>query len=170
MKLRSSNLLPMAVNLGALLATAWLLLAPNPPQWLPAHKPAPAATRRPPAPLAELAQPVRAATWAQPIFSVDRQPDPQKQGQHTPALANLTLTGVVLDGQSRWAYLREGSKPASKVALGTTLDSGWTLTQLTALTATFTRAGQDHTLSMPLLRLPPPSKAPAITLPRIETP
>jgi len=170
MKLRRSTLVLLTINLGALLASAWLLLAPNPPQWLPADPPGPLPARLPPAALAELAQPVRATTWAQPIFSVDRQPDPHKPGQHSAALANLTLTGVVLDGQARWAFLREGNKPASKVALGTTLASGWALTQLTPLTATFTRAGQNQTLSMPVLRLPPPSKASAITLPRIETP
>ncbi|UTL83195.1 DUF2531 family protein [Pseudomonas putida] len=168
--MRAANLVLLAANVSALAVVAWMLVAPNPPQWLPAQKPSATPAHQPPAPLAELAQPVRAATWAHPIFSVDRQPDPQQQGQHSPALANLTLTGVVLDGQSRWAYLREGRKPASKVALGSTLASGWTLTRLTALSATFTRAGQQHTLSMPLLRLPPPSKASAITLPRIETP
>ncbi|MDH4846014.1 general secretion pathway protein GspN [Pseudomonas sp. BN505] len=170
MKLRPTTLVLLAVNSTALAATAWMLMAPNSPQWLPRQKPTAITTPRPPAPLPELAQSARATTWNQPIFSVDRQPDPQRQGQRTSVLANLALSGVVLDGQSRWAYLHEGHKPARKVALGTTLDNGWTLTELTALTATFTRAGQTHTLSMPLLRLPPPSKAPAITLPRIETP
>ncbi|MDR6711378.1 general secretion pathway protein N [Pseudomonas hunanensis] len=169
MKLRRSSLL-LAAHVGALAASAWLLGAANSPEWLPAHPPAQTVNAAPPAPLPALDEAARSLTWTQPIFSPQRQPDPHPPGQQTPALAHLSLTGVVLDGSSRWAYLREGSTPASKVALGTTLDSGWTLSELTALSATFTRAGQRHTLSMPLLRLPPPSKASAITLPRIETP
>ncbi|CAM3591241.1 General secretion pathway protein GspN, putative [Pseudomonas reidholzensis] len=170
MKLRSTTLMLLAANVGAMGAVAWMLGVPAVPQWLPAAPPAQAPTAASPPPLPALAKATLAATWAHPIFSAERQPDPAIHGPHTATLANLSLTGVVLDGHARWAYLRDGRTPPRKVALGSTLDSGWTLTQLTALTATFTRAGQDHTLSMPLLRLPPPSKASAITLPRIETP
>lgn len=170
MRLRTSSLALLAVNASVLLAIAWVVCTPLEPQWLAPRPAAHAPGMAPPAPLPALAEPLRAATWTQPIFSPDRHPDPHGTTAAAQPLARFTLTGVVLDGTSQWAYLREGSHRAIKVALGTALGSGWTLSRLDAQSATFTRQGQTHTLSMPMLRLPPPSTAPVITLSRTPTP
>ena len=170
MRLRTSSLALLAVNGSALLAIAWVISAPVEPEWLAPRPAAHAPVMAPAAPLPALAEPLRAATWTQPIFSCDRHPDPQGSTAAARPLARFTLTGVMLDGTSRWAYLREGNHRPIKVALGKALDSGWTLSRLDAQAATFTRQGQTHTLSMPLLRLPPPSTAPVITLARTPTP
>lgn len=170
MRLRTSSLALLAVNASALLAIAWVIGAPNEAQWLAPRPVAHAPDVAPPAPPPALAEPLRAATWTQPIFSPDRHPDPQGSTAAAQPLSRFTLTGVVLDGTSQWAYLREGNHRAIKVALGTALSSGWTLSRLDVQAATFTRQGQTYTLSMPLLRLPPPSTAPVITLSRTPTP
>ncbi|CAG8863355.1 hypothetical protein PS627_00293 [Pseudomonas fluorescens] len=170
MRLRTSSLALLAVNASALLAIGWVISAPAEPHWLAPKRAAQATATPPPAPPPELAHALRAATWTRPIFSPDRQPDPQGASAAAQPLSRFSLTGVVLDSTSQWAYLREGSHRPIKVALGAVLTSGWTLSHLDAQSATFIRDGQTHTLSMPLLRLPPPSKTPVLTLPRTTTP
>lgn len=170
MKIRMSTSVLLLVNAALLAVLAWVIYAPAKLEWLPvepsAHSPDLAsAGSLPPLPLTQ-----RAATWTQPIFSRDRQPDAVKQMVDAKPLTQLTLTGVVLDRNTQWAYLREQGKPGLKLAVGTTLDNGWTLSELTSTTATFTRHGQTHTLSLPMARLPHPSKASVITLPRTQKP
>lgn len=170
MKIRFSTSVLLLVNTALLAVLAWVIYAPAKPEWLPVehsrHSPdLTSAGSLPPLPVTQ-----RAVTWTQPIFSRDRQPDAAQQMADAKPLTQLTLTGVVLDRNTQWAYLREQGKPGLKLSLGATLDNGWTLSELTSTTATFTRHGQTHTLSLPMARLPHPSKASVITLPRIQKP
>lgn len=114
------------------------------------------------------------AAWQRPLFSPDRSPDAVAHGPAATRLEGLTLSGVVLDGAGadapRWALLRRQDQRALKLRLGDTLDNGWTLSQLTPRVATFTRQGQSQTLSLPVLRLPPPSSSPSPTLPSLSAP
>lgn len=170
MNTRSLRLALLGANSALLAAIAWVAMAPVQPHWLePQARPAPPPAP-PPARLAEPGPAQLAGIWQHPLFSPGRLPDAHGPQAQAPALAGMRLSGVLLDGDTRVAYLREGRKPPSKLALGSTLANGWTLTQLSATSATFTRAGQSHRLSLPLLRLPAPSTAPAITLPRTTTP
>jgi general secretion pathway protein N len=66
--------------------------------------------------------------------------------------------------------LRLANKRPLKLALGSALDNGWTLTALSPQQATFMYQGQTRQLSLPVLRLPPPSTAPLITLPNVPRP
>lgn len=170
MKAQTLRLALLTANVTLLAGAAWLFATPAQPHWLEPHARASIVSAKPPVRLVEPVKAQLAAVWQHPLFSPGRQPDVHGPRAQAPALAGMTLSGVLLDGESRFAYLREGRQRATKVALGSTLASGWTLSQLGATSATFTRAGQSHTLSMPLLRLPPPSNAPAITLPRTTTP
>ncbi|MFF7062646.1 hypothetical protein [Pseudomonas sp. NPDC008258] len=170
MKAQTLRLALLTANVTLLAGAAWLFASPAQPHWLEPQARASNAAAKPPVHLVEPAKAQLAAVWQHPLFSPGRQPDAHGPLAQAAALAGMTLSGVLLDGDRRFAYLREGRKPATKVALGSTLASGWTLSQLGATRATFTRAGQSHTLSMPLLRLPPPSTAPAITLPPATTP
>jgi general secretion pathway protein N len=112
--------------------------------------------------------------WQRPLFSPDRSPDAATPGPGPTRLEGLTLSGVVLDGAGadapRWALLHRQDQRALKLRLGDTLDNGWTLSQLTPRVATFTRQGQSQTLSLPVLRLPPPSSSPSPTLPSLSAP
>ncbi|MFJ4064453.1 hypothetical protein ACIPW4_04040 [Pseudomonas sp. NPDC089996] len=170
MKAKTSRLTLLTANVMLLASAAWVFATPAQPHWLEAHARTNAAPSQPPVRPVKPAKGQLAAVWQHPLFSPGRQPDAHGPQGQAPALSGMTLSGVLLDGERRFAYLREGRKPASKIALGGTLASGWTLSQLSATSATFTRAGQSHTLSMPMLRLPPPSTAPAITLPLTTTP
>ncbi|PYB81004.1 general secretion pathway protein GspN [Pseudomonas sp. LB-090624] len=170
MKAQTLRLTLLTANVMVLASAAWVFMTPAQPHWLEAHARASAAPSPPPVRPAEPAKAQLAAVWLHPLFSPGRQPDAHGSQAQAPALAGMTLSGVLLDGERRFAYVRDGSRPATKVALGDTLASGWTLSQLGATHATFTRAGQTHTLNMPLLRLPAPSTAPALTLPRTTTP
>lgn len=170
MKVQTLRLAMLTANVTLLAGAAWLFATPAQPHWLAPQARVSNAAAKPPARLVEPASEQLAAVWQHPLFSPGRQADAHGPLGQAPALAGMTLSGVLLDGERRFAYLREGRQPATKVALGSTLASGWTLSQLDATRATFTRAGQSHTLSMPLLRLPPPSTAPAITLAPTTTP
>jgi general secretion pathway protein N len=109
-------------------------------------------------------------SWQQSIFSADRKPDLVSGKRATTALQGIVLTGVVIDGQGQWALLRLANKRTRKLAVGAALDDGWTLSELSPLQATFTYQGQTRQLSLPVLRLPPPSTAPVITLPNVPRP
>lgn len=170
MKVPAMRLALLTANVTLLASVAWVFATPAQPHWFEAHARSNTAPSQPPVRLVEPGKAQLAAVWLHPLFSPGRQPDAHGPQGQAPALAGIILSGVLLDGESRFAYLREGRKPTTKVALGSTLASGWTLSQLGTTSATFTRAGQTQTLSMPLLRLPPPSTTPAITLPRTTTP
>jgi general secretion pathway protein N len=77
---------------------------------------------------------------------------------------------VIVDGSSRWVLLQLPQKRRLKLAVGSTLDNGWTLDSVTPQSATFSHQGQTRELRLPLLRLPPPSQVPPITLPHVPTP
>ncbi len=170
MTVRSSTLMLVLTDAALIAVLAWQLSTPAQPEWLPADALARAPEQVSAGSLQPLPDARRSATWTQPIFSPDRAPDAAPKIVNTQPLTHLTLTGVVGDGESRWAYLREQGKPGIKLPIGVTLDNGWTLSELTGNTATFTRQGQAQTLSLPMVRLPQPSNAPAITLPRTPTP
>ena len=170
MKVRSSTLMLCLTNATLLTVLVWMAYAPVQVHWLSADTPPPTTAHEPVESHAILAQAQRSMTWTQPIFSPDRQPDPDREVVTANPLSNLTLTGIVQDGESQWVYLSEPGQPAARLAKGDTLDNGWTLDHLNAHTATFIRQGQTQTLSLPLLRLPPPSEAPTLTLPRTTTP
>lgn len=138
--------------------------------WLPAGQvPEPAPAARSPTLLALPSQSL-ALTWQQSIFSPDRQPDLVAGKRQASSLDGIRLTGVIIDGPAQWVLLRMPDDRHLKLAVGSTLDNGWTLAAATAQQATFTHEGQARTLSLPLLRLPPPSKAPLMTLPDVRTP
>lgn len=139
-------------------------------QWLPAgevRESAPAAKPRTVSPLPAQAL---ALTWQQSMFSPDRKPDRVTGTRQASSLDGISLSGVIIDGQAQWVLLRMADKRSLKLAVGSTLDNGWTLTGATPQQATFSHQGQTRELRLPLLRLPPPSKAPLITLPDVPTP
>lgn len=170
MKLTTVSTALLAINIAALTAFAWITCSPIAAHWLTPTGAPRTAELAPPAALPELPQAQRAAAWTHPLFSPDRQPDPQRAEAKVPALSKLVLAGVMMGNGVHFIYLREAGKPVNKVALGQTLDNGWTLTHLDATSAIFARDGKAHTLNLPRLRLAPPSKAPALILPRTTTP
>lgn len=168
---RRSTLTVMLVN-GALAAgLAWAVLGPERPlPWLPmgAIGAAPATAAAVPR-LVDLAENERAVAWQHPLFSPQREADAAKAGV-APSLDGVLLRGVVIDGQARWALLRLANQRALTLKLGATLDSGWTLSQVSTTTATFQRQGQAQTLNLPVPRLPASAVAPPITLPHVTAP
>jgi general secretion pathway protein N len=156
---RTLSLLTGAVLLG--FAATWLATgAGQTPNWLPASDsaqlPRQSSTL---AQLPELDEEHLQAAWRRPLFSATRSPDQAAAVPGATRLEGLVLSGVILDGaigdRSQWALLRKQDKQSLKLKLGDTLDNGWTLSELTARAATFTRQGQTQTLSLPELRLPP---------------
>ncbi|WP_447530172.1 hypothetical protein [Vreelandella sp. TE19] len=171
MRMRFSTQALGLANVLLLALLAWIFYTPARPQWLPADSPE--ATSASVAPLearADLASARRSMVWTQPIFSPDRQADPDRQAVTANPLSSLTLAGIFQEGDAQWVYVDEPGQAMIKLNRGDTLDNGWTLEHLTPRTATFVRQGQTQTLSLPMLRLPPPSRAPTLTLPRTPTP
>jgi general secretion pathway protein N len=154
----------------AALAASLSLGAGQHADWLPPSpaRPLPGAAK--PVALTPLPEQSLALVWQQSMFSPDRKPDLATGKQQASSLAGIRLTGVIIDGQAQWALLRLPSKRSLKLAVGNDLDNGWTLSAVTPQQATFTHQGQTQQLSLPVLRLPPPSKAPLITLPNVPTP
>jgi general secretion pathway protein N len=111
-----------------------------------------------------------ALTWQQSIFSPERKPDPVTGKNQASSLDGISLSGVVIDAQAQWVLLRMPDKRSLKLAVGGTLDNGWTLTAATPQQATFSYQGQTRELRLRLLRLPAPSTAHVITLPDVPTP
>lgn len=138
--------------------------------WLPADAPRAQAPAAKPQPLPTLSIHDLALSWQQSMFSPDRVPDLATGKAQATSLQGVVLSGVIINGDARWALLRMGDKHDIKLAVGKNLDNGWTLSAVGPLQATFTHQGQTRQLSLPVLRLPPPSKAPAITLPNVTTP
>ena len=150
----------VSLALGAGQSVDWL--APG-----PAREAAPEQALQPIAPLPPQAL---ALIWQQSMFSPDRKPDLVTGKAQASSLDGISLSGVIIDGQAQWVLLRMPDKRHLKLAVGSSLDNGWTLTGATPQQATFTHQGQTRELRLPLLRLPPPSKAPLITLPDVPTP
>lgn len=139
--------------------------------WLDARAPRQntAAQQPPNVPAAELASLTN--TWQTPLFSTDRTPDVSlRKSTQASSLAGLTLTGVILNGDLQVAFIRQKSGPALKVHRGERLPNGWTLESLTPLQARFTLDGRTELLTLPVLKLPPPSTEPPISLSNESTP
>jgi general secretion pathway protein N len=139
--------------------------------WLEARAPRQnvAAQQAPKVPTAELAS--LSNTWQTPLFSTDRTPDVSlRKSTQASSLAGLTLTGVILNGDMQVAFIRQKSGPALKVHRGERLPNGWTLESLTPLQARFTLDGRSESLALPVLKLPPPSTEPPISLSNESTP
>lgn len=171
--MRFDNLTLALVSATALLAATAVSLATGAGQsldWLPAGQ-APNAVRatktQPPQTLSPQAL---ALTWQQSMFSPDRKPDLVTGKGQASSLDGVALSGVIIDGASQWVLLRMADKRNVKLAVGSTLENGWTLIGATPQQATFSHQGQTRELRLPLLRLPAPSKAPLITLPDVPTP
>ncbi|CBV42655.1 type II secretion system protein N [Halomonas elongata] len=165
MRLRATMLAAVALNGLALAALIWRLTAPVAPHWLAAEPapPPPATTAaEPPPPPSDVRL---AATWQHPLFSPDRRPDRQARIPARDPLPDLTLTGVVLDGETRWAYLRGPGATRRRLAAGDALPGGWTLARLTARAATFRRGERTRTLTLAMPRLPAPDEGEAVRLP-----
>lgn len=110
-------------------------------------------------------------TWQTPLFSTNRSPDVSlRKSQQTTSLAGLTLTGVILNGDKQVAFIRQNSGPALKVHCGERLPNGWILQSLSPLQASFMLDGRTESLSLPVLKLPPPSTEPPISLSHESTP
>jgi general secretion pathway protein N len=75
----------------------------------------------------------------------------------------------MIDGELRVALIRRADDPPLKVHQGESLPNGWKLEKLTPMQADFSLHGRIQSLSLKALRLPPPSKAPPISLPREST-
>ena len=163
--------LVLLISTALLTATALSLLmgAGQTVDWLPAGTPRQSAPVKPPQALRPLPSQALALTWQQSMFSPQRRPD-LITGKGQGSLDGIRLTGVIITGQAQWVLLRMPDKHTLKLAVGSTLDNGWTLTGATPQHATFSHQGQTRELRLPLLRLPPPSKAPLITLPDVPTP
>jgi general secretion pathway protein N len=157
----------------ALLTTAAISLVMGAGQtvdWLPAGETRDLAPAARPLTIAPLPPQALALTWQQSMFSPDRKADLATGKRQPSSLDGISLSGVIIDGQAQWVLLRMPDKHSLKLAVGSTLDNGWTLTGATPQQATFSHQGQTRELRLPLLRLPPPSKAPLITLPDVPTP
>ena len=150
-------------------AISLLLGAGQTVDWLPATRPRQAAPVTPPQVMQSLSLQALALTWQQSMFSPQRTPD-LITGKDQGSLDGIRLTGVIITGQAQWVLLRMPDKHTLKLAVGSTLDNGWTLIGARPQHATFSLQGQTRELRLPLLRLPPPSKAPLITLPDVPTP
>ncbi|TWD52729.1 general secretion pathway protein GspN [Pseudomonas sp. SJZ131] len=171
--MRFSRLDLLLITVAALLGgvvISLLLGAGREAHWLPAAAPSNLPANAAPQPLPTLTAQALSLSWQQSIFSADRKPDLVSGKGATAALQGIVLTGVVIDGQGQWALLRLTNKRTRKLAVGATLEDGWTLSELSPLQATFTYQGQTRQLSLPVLRLPPPSTAPVITLPNVPRP
>lgn len=131
------------------------------------HAPRPSAVI---APLVPLPETPLAQAWEHPLFSPDRQPDLAKASAGATPLAGVALSGVILQGDARWALLRSAAQQPFKLKLGEALGSGWVLQHLTATGATFVRQGQTQTLDLPVLRLPAQTTVPLIKLPHVTAP
>lgn len=138
--------------------------------WLPAGEARAVASAARAPTIAPMPTQTLALTWQQSMFSPDRKPDQVTGKNQASSLDGVALSGVVIDGRAQWVLLRMPDKRNLKLAVGSTLDNGWTLTGATAQNATFTHQGQTRELRLPLLRLPAPSKAPLITLPDVPRP
>ena len=163
--------LTLLATTALLTATAISLLmgAGQTVDWLPAGAPREAAPAKPPQVLKALSSQALELTWQQSMFSPQRTPD-LITGKDQGSLDGIRLTGVIITGQAQWVLLRMPDKHTLKLAVGSTLDNGWTLIGARPQHATFSLQGQTRELRLPLLRLPPPSKAPLITLPDVPTP
>lgn len=171
MKLATSSwVLAIGAALLAALAAALVMGAGQQPQWLPPSQARALPVPAKPAASATIPAQSLALTWQQSMFSPDRKADTTTAKGGATSLAGIRLSGVVIEGQARWALLRLANDRRISLAVGSQLDNGWTLSALTPQQATFTHQGQSESLSLPVLRLPPPSKAPAITLPHVTTP
>ncbi|WP_447554373.1 hypothetical protein [Vreelandella sp. EE22] len=153
-------------NAVLLAVVAWVATTSAEPRWL-AVDAQPAFTSEPlPVELQdELDQARRDGVRQRPIFSPERQPDPDRAVVTANPLSDVALTAIFQEGETQWVYLDEPGKAVTRLDRGETLDNGWTLEQLSPQTATFVRQGQTQTLSLPMRRLPPPSKATTLTLP-----
>jgi general secretion pathway protein N len=166
----------LSLTLGAataLLAAAAVSLGMGAGQdidWLPASAARETAVAAGPAALPALSAQALTLTWQQSMFSPDRKPDLVSDKAQASSLDGLSLSGVIVDGSSRWVLLQLPQKRRLKLAVGSTLDNGWTLDSVTPQSATFSHQGQTRELRLPLLRLPPPSQVPPITLPHVPTP
>lgn|GEM_PF-945310 len=153
-------------------ALAWLWLGGEPElQWAQPDAPPPAPIRSASVPpLTDLSPGVREVAWQHPLFSPDRQADVSKADPDAEQLSGVRLTGVAVDGQTRWALLRLASQRNLKLKQGDALDSGWVLHQVDAGSATFQRQGQAYTLNLPVPRLPAPGAASLMNLPHVTAP
>lgn len=153
-------------------ALAWVWLCDESEvQWVQTDAPAPMSIKPAPLPqLAELPLGEREFAWQHPLFSPDRQSDFSKAGPGVQRLDGVRLTGVVVDGQTRWALLRLANQRNLKLKQGESLDGGWVLAQVHSGSATFQRQGQTHTLELPVPRLPAPGAVPLMTLPHVTAP
>lgn len=138
--------------------------------WLPAGEARQVAPAAGPAALPQLSAQALTLTWQQSMFSPNRKPDLVSGKSQASSLDGISLSGVIIDGASQWVLLQLPQKRRLKLAVGSTLDNGWTLDSVTPQNATFSHQGQTRELRLPLLRLPPPSKVPPITLPNVPTP
>ena len=137
------------------------------PDWLPTPEPRDAAANAAPvrqAPSATLDS--LSNTWKTPLFSTDRMPDAavRQAGAQATSLAGLTLTGVIIDGSTRVAFLKQSGGQTLKVRQGDRLPNGWTLEQLGPMQARFGLDGRTEMLRLPAPRLPAPSTTPPLTL------
>lgn len=162
-------LMTVAAVLGAVFVSL-IFGAGRAEHWLPANAPRERPANPAPQPIPTLTAQELKLSWQQSIFSPDRKSDFVTGNAEAAALQGVVLTGVVIDGQAQWALLRLANKRTLKLAVGTALDNGWVLTELGPLQATLMYQGQTHQLSLPVLRLPPPSTAPVITLPNVPRP
>jgi general secretion pathway protein N len=163
MKLTAARLGLLALNAVLALGLAQLWTGDDGPvRWLPPGTAEPDA-RRAADPLPTL--PVFAPTdltvaWKRPLFSPGRQPDAGLPATAAPGLDGLSLNGVIIDGDTRWALLRQRDKRSLRLKPGDRLDGDWLLAELDATSVTFTRQGQVRRLSLPFARLPAPGGTP----------
>jgi general secretion pathway protein N len=171
MKINRTTGFLVACNCVLSTALAWALLCAEPDiQWGQTDMAAPAPIKPATVPrLAELPSGERAVAWQHPLFSPDRQPDLSKNGPLVQQLDGVRLTGVIVDGTSKWALLRLASQRNVKLKQGDALDGGWALSQVDVGSATFQRQGQTHTLKLLVPRLPVPVPAPLMTLPHVTS-
>lgn len=111
-----------------------------------------------------------AVAWRRPLFSPARQPDPGPAAAAAPGLEGLSLSGVIIDGDARWALLRQRDKRPLRLKRGDRLDGDWLLAELDATSVTFTRQGQVRRLSLPFARLPAPGTSPIPKLSDVQQP
>lgn len=173
MKLTPARLGLLAFNAALALAVTQLWAGDNGPiQWLPLGKAdldaRPVADSVPALPVTALAD--LAIAWKRPLFSPGRQPDAGPVATAAPGLEGLSLSGVIIDGDARWALLRQRDKQSLRLKRGDRLAGDWLLAELDATSVTFTRQGQVRRLSLPFARLPASGDSPLPKLPDVKQP
>lgn len=107
-----------------------------------------------------------ASAWQRPLFSPDRTADRAPAATQSGAdFSGVLLTGVVVDGEQRFAFFKLPDGRAVVAREGAGMGSDWVVSQITARQVELSRQGTRQVLQLLTPRLPlaaphPPSGKP----------